>query len=78
MPRLVEFDHVHCRLQSLLMNSSGRERLHVVESDQDTNIKELILGNPKITEDGLLGCEGECGIRAREINGNDELVHTRI
>ena len=77
MPRLVEFDHVHCCLQSLLMNS-GREWLHVVESNQDTNIKELVLGNPEIAEDGLLGCEGECGVRAREINGNNELVHTGI
>jgi hypothetical protein len=77
MPRLVEFDHVHRCLQSLLM-TSGRKWLHVVESNQDTNIKELVLGNPKIAEDGLLGCEGECGVRAREIKGNNELVHTGI
>ena len=77
MPRLVEFDHVHCCLQSLLMNS-GREWLHIVESDQDTNIKELVLGDPKIAEDGLFGCKGECGVRAREINGSNELVHTGI
>ena len=77
MPRLVEFDHVHCCLQSLLMHG-GREWLHVVESNQDTNIKELVLGNPKVAEDGLLGCEGECGVRGREIKGNNELVHTGI
>jgi hypothetical protein len=77
MPRLVEFDHVHSCLQNLLMNS-GWEWLHVVESDQDTNIKELVLGNPKIAEDGLLGCEGKCGVRAREINGSNGLVHTGI
>ena len=58
--------------------NSGRERLHVVESNQDTNIEELVLGDPKIAEDGLLGCEGECGVRAREINGNNKLVHTGI
>lgn len=77
MSRLVEFDHVHRRLQSLLVNS-GRERLHIVESNQDTNIKELVLGDPKIRKDGFFGCEGECGVRAREINGNDELVHTGV
>jgi hypothetical protein len=58
--------------------NGGREWLHVVESDQDANIKELVLGDPKIAKDGLFGCEGECGVRAREINGNDELVHTGI
>jgi len=58
--------------------NSGREWLHVVESNQDTNIKELVLANSKIAEDGLLGCEGKCRVRAREINGSDELVHTGI
>ena len=77
MPRLVELDHVHRCLQSLLVDS-GREWLHVVESNQDTNIKELVLGNPKVAKDGLFGCEGECGFRGGEINGSNELVHTGI
>ena len=77
MPRLVEFDHVHCCLQPLLVDSR-REWLHVVESNQDTNIEELVLGDPKIAKDGLFGCERERGVRAREINGSDELVHTGI
>jgi hypothetical protein len=77
MPRLVELDHVHRCLQSLLMDG-GWEWLHVVESNQDTDIEELVLGNPKIAKDGLFGCEGECGVRACEINGSDELVYAGI
>ena len=77
MPRLVEFDHIHRRLQSLFVDG-GWEWLRVVESDQDADIKKLVLGNPKVAKDGLFGSEGECGVRAGEINGSYELVHAGI
>lgn len=77
MSRLVEFDHVHRCLQSLLMNS-GRKWLYVVESNEDTNIKKLVLANSKVVKDVLLGCEGKCRFRAGEINGSNEPVHAGI
>ena len=77
MSRFVEFDHVYRCLQSLFMDS-GREWLYVVEANQDTDIKKLILGDPQVAKDSLLGREGECGLRSSEINRGYELVHARI
>jgi hypothetical protein len=77
MPRLVEFDHVHRCFQSLFVD--GRwERLRVVESNQDADIKKLDLGNPEVIKDGLLGSEGECGLYSGEINGGYELIYAGI
>ena len=77
MSGFVVFDHVYRRLQSLFVNS-GWKRLSVVESDQDTDVKEMIFGNPEVTENRLFGCECERGFRSSEIHGNDEFVNTGI
>lgn len=77
MPRLVEFDHIYRRLQRLFVYG-GWEWLRVVESNQDTDIKELVLGNPKVAKDGFFGRERECGVRGGEINGGNELIHAGI
>ena len=77
MPRLVEFDHIYRCLQSLLVYG-GWEWLRIVESNQDTDIKKLVLGNPEVTKDGFLGSERECGFRGGEIDGGNELIHAGI
>ena len=77
MTRLVEFDHVYRCLQSLFMYG-GWEWLRVVESNQDTDIQKLVLGNPEVAKDGLLGGKRECGVRGSEIDGGNELIHAGI
>jgi hypothetical protein len=77
VPRLVEFDHIYRGLQSLFVDS-GWEWLRVVESNQDTDIKKLVLGNPEVAKNGLLGSEGECGVCACEINGGYKFIHAGI
>ena len=77
MARLVEFDHVYRCLQSLFVYG-GWEWLRVVESNQDTDVKKLVLGNPEVAKDGFLGSERECGVRGGEINGGNELIHAGI
>jgi len=77
MSRLVEFDHVYRCFQCLFVNG-GWEWLRVVESNQDTDIKKLVLGNPEVAKDGFFGSERECGVRGGEINGDNELIHAGI
>ena len=52
--------------------------MRIVESNQDTDIKKLVLGNPEVAKDGFLGSECECGFRGGEIDGSDELIHAGI
>ena len=77
MSGLVELDHVHSRLETLVMHRR-REWLNMVEADEYTDVKELILADAEIAQNGLFGDKSEGGWVCGEVYGCNELVHTRV